>query len=79
MHGQADVVDMTDVFALLVQLMTRFKESLSQLVEGVLPIAVGRVHALLGELCIQRIVSTCQTKQGSLKVQVSVKQNPVVC
>jgi hypothetical protein len=49
MAREADVTDMTDVLTLLVQLITRFKEALGKLVEVVLPIAVARVHGLLGE------------------------------
>ncbi|WIA12173.1 hypothetical protein OEZ85_012245 [Tetradesmus obliquus] len=48
MAREADVTDMTDVLTLLVQLITRFKEALGKLVEVVLPIAVARVHGLLG-------------------------------
>jgi hypothetical protein len=49
MAREADVTDMTDVLTLLVQLITRFKEALGKLVEVVLPLAVARVHGLLGE------------------------------
>lgn len=50
MAREADVTDMTDVFTLLVQLVTRFKEALAKFVEVVLPIAVARVHGLLGKV-----------------------------
>jgi hypothetical protein len=53
MAREADVTDVTDVLTLLVQLITRFKEALGKLVEVVLPIAVARVHGLLGE-CLMR-------------------------
>jgi exportin-T len=49
MGASADVVDMTDVQALLVQLVMRFKEALAKLVEAALPVAVVKVHTLLGE------------------------------
>jgi hypothetical protein len=48
MAREADVTDMTDVLTLLVQLLTRFKEALGKLMEVALPIAVTRVHGLLG-------------------------------
>lgn len=49
MGSGVDVVDMTDVQALLVQLVMRFKEALAKLVEAALPVAVVKVHTLLGE------------------------------
>lgn len=48
MAPEADVTDMTDVLTLLVQLINRFKEGLGKLMVVVLPIAVARVHGLLG-------------------------------
>lgn len=44
----ADVADMSDVLALMVQLVQRFKEALVKLVEAALPVAVVKVHTLLG-------------------------------
>lgn len=48
MHGQAGAQDTIDVLALMTQLMTRFKDSMLQLVEAMLPPIVARVSALLG-------------------------------
>jgi exportin-T len=48
MGTTADVVDMADVLQLLVQLVMRFKQDLGKLVEAALPVAVGRIHTLLG-------------------------------
>jgi exportin-T len=48
MHGQADAQDTVDVLALMVQLMSRFKDAMLQLVEGMLPPVAARVGALLG-------------------------------
>lgn len=49
MSQTADVTDMADVMQLLVQLMLRFKEGLAKLMEGALPVAVVKVHDLLGK------------------------------
>lgn len=54
MGGGADVVDLSDVLALLQQLVMRFKEALAKLVEAALPVAVVKVETLLGELA-QRV------------------------
>lgn len=67
MAREADVTDMTDVLTLLVQLITRFKEALGKLVEVVLPIAVARVHGLLGEsacLFASVFVAVCLLRSG---------------
>lgn len=58
MAPEADVTDMTDVLTLLVQLVTRFKDALAKFVEVVLPIAVARVHGLLGRWCAWRSQSS---------------------
>jgi hypothetical protein len=49
LYGRIDVGDMTEVLALLVQLLTRFKKELQALMEGLLPSLVPQVHQLLGE------------------------------
>jgi exportin-T len=46
--GGGGVTDMCDVLLLLVQLVQRFKEGLGKLVAEALPVAVARVHSLLG-------------------------------
>jgi exportin-T len=63
MGATADVVDMADVLQLLVQLVMRFKQDLGKLVEAALPVAVGKVHALLGT-CAAFVCSGCHAVSG---------------
>jgi hypothetical protein len=65
MGSTADATDMTDVLALLVQLMMRFKEGFEKLVEAALPVAVAKVDTLLGG---------CQVVERPLKLVVYAGQ-----
>jgi exportin-T len=68
MGSGADVADMSDVLALMVQLVQRFKEALAKLVEAALPVAVVKVHTLLGGLLLlarRPVLACCVLQKGS--------------